>query len=471
LTGVRDSSIFNPSFRRFCTTDTTASLTTGSLWRNIWQLSWPMLLIMVFNFFMGFTDVYVAGLIGPEIQAAVGFVTLLFFLVIIVANAIAIGTVALVSRAIGAGDFPRALEAARQSLLCGLAIAAALTAVALCFADLIVRAAGFPAPIREIAVTFLKIFATVLGTNYLLIISNALFRASGEVTKPLFTMALVGLVNVVGDFALVFGWFPFPALGYRGIAVATAAASAVGMAINLLLLGMGRWRALYRRGWSPLPGTIRQIFTIGWPAAMLQIAWNAGTIVLYNLLGRLGEASITALAAIANGLRIEALIFLPAFALNMSASVLVGQNLGAGNPERAERAGWRTAVAGMGLLTALAIPVFIWAEELAALVAKDPAVLAETARYLRINMISQPFIALSLSLGGGLQGAGDTRGTMWVIVIAVWLIRLPLAWLLALGMGWGAPGVWGAMCVSMIGQGLMMAGRFRGGKWKAMTLT
>jgi Na+-driven multidrug efflux pump len=93
LTEVRDSSIFNSSFRRFFTTDTTASLTTGSLWRNIWQLSWPMLLIMVFNFFMGFTDVYVAGLIGPEIQAAVGFVTLLFFLVIIVANAIAIRTV------------------------------------------------------------------------------------------------------------------------------------------------------------------------------------------------------------------------------------------------------------------------------------------------------------------------------------------------------------------------------------------
>ena len=159
---------------------------------------------------------------------------------------------------------------------------------------------------------------------------------------------------------------------------------------------------------------------------MLQIAWNAGTIILYNILGRLGEESITAMAAISNGLRIEALIFLPAFALNMSASVLIGQNLGAGNPERAERVVWRIAAAGVVTLSALALIVFLRAEAFAAIVAKDPAVLAETTRYLRINMIAQPFIALSLALSGGLHGAGDTRGTMWVIIIATWLIRLPL---------------------------------------------
>jgi MATE family multidrug resistance protein len=203
---------------------------------------------------------------------------------------------------------------------------------------------------------------------------------------------------------------------------------------------------------------------------MLQIAWNFGTIVLYNILGRLGEASITALAAIANGLRIEAMIFLPAFALNMSASVLIGQNLGAGNPDRAERVGWRIAAAGIVLLSAMAVVVFIRAEDFAALVARDSAVLAETARYLRYNMMGQPFIALSLSLGGGLQGAGDTRGTMWVIIIAVWLIRLPLAWMLALPLGFGAAGVWAAMVASMICQGLLMARRFHGGRWKELKL-
>jgi Na+-driven multidrug efflux pump len=215
---------------------------------------------------------------------------------------------------------------------------------------------------------------------------------------------------------------------------------------------------------------VRQIISLGWPAALLQIAWNAGSIVLYNLLGRLGDASISALAAITNGLRIEAIIFLPAFALNMAASVLVGQNLGAGNPTRAAQLGWRTALLGVTLLTILSGIIFIWAEQCAALLTHDPAVRAETTRYLKINMLSEPFMALSLILGGGLQGAGDTRGTMKVIITGMWFVRLPLAFVLAFVLGYGARGVWIAMLVSMVVQGTLMALRFYKGDWKKLPL-
>jgi putative MATE family efflux protein len=429
-----------------------------------------MLLIMIFDFLVGFTDVYVAGFISPQVQAAVGFVSLLYFLVSIVANAISIGTVALVARASGGGDFGRALEVARQSLLGGALVAVLVSLTGLVFHRQIIAAAGFPPEIREIAETFLMIYALALGANYLLLISNALFRASGDVKKPVVTMFFVMAVNVGGDFALVFGLGVIPPLGYPGIAIATALAVVAGMGINLLQLSRTRWRAIYQGSWRLLPATIRQIVRIGWPAALLQVAWNAGSIVLYNILGRLGEASITALAAIANGLRIEGMIFLPAFALHMAASVLIGQNLGAGNPERAERMGWRLAATGVVLMSIMAVAIFIRAEAFAALVAQDPAVLAETARYLRYNMLAQPFIALSLALGGGLQGAGDTRGTMGVIVTAMWLIRLPLAWLLALFLGFGAAGVWAAMVASMTFQGVFMALRFHGGRWKQLKL-
>jgi Na+-driven multidrug efflux pump len=242
------------------------------------------------------------------------------------------------------------------------------------------------------------------------------------------------------------------------------------MGINLILVFRSRWRSLYAGSWTLSPEVTGKIIGIGWPAAILQIAWNAGTIILYNILGRLGEASITAMAAISNGLRIEALIFLPAFALNMSASVFIGQNLGAGDPGRAERGVWRIAAAGVVTLTALALVVFLRADAFAAFVAKDPAVITETARYLRINMISQPFIALSLALSGGLQGAGDTRGTMWVIIIAIWLIRIPLVYGFAITLGFGAPGVWWSMVISMTCQSVLMAWRFQSGTWKQLTL-
>jgi len=430
----------------------------------------PMLLIMTFNFFVGFVDIYVAGFISPEVQAAVGFVSLLYFLVIIIANAISVGTVALISRAIGAGDLTKSMVVARQSLIFGCLVAAVLTLVGVFLSREIIAAAGFPEKIREIAEVLLRIFSIALGANYILIISNAVFGARGDVLNPLFTMFIVSAVNIFAAFALVFGWFPFPRLGYAGIGVATAVSVTLGMGINLILFFRSRWRSIYKGSWALSFATIKKIFDIGWPAAMLQIAWNAGTIVLYNILGRLGEKSITAMAAISNGLRIEALIFLPAFALSMSASVLIGQNLGAGNPERAERVVWRTAAAGVITLSALALVVFLRAEAFAAFVAKDPAVLAETTRYLRINMIAQPFIALSLALSGGLLGAGDTRGTMWVIIIAMWLIRLPITYALALPLSFGATGVWWSMVVSVVCQSVLMTRRFRSGKWKHMKL-
>lgn len=426
--------------------------------------------MMIFNFFVGFVDVYVAGFISPEVQAAVGFVSLLYFFVIIIANAISIGTVALVSRSIGAGDLTRAMEVARQSLIFGSLVAAVLTLVGFFLSREIVAAAGFPEKIRDIAETLLEIFSIALGANYLLVISNSLFRASGDVLCPLFTMFIVSAVNILAAFVLVFGWFTFPPLGYAGIGVATAISVIIGMGINLVLFSRSRWRSIYKGSWAFSFETMKKIVDIGWPAAMLQIAWNIGTIILYNLLGRLGEESIIAMASVSNGLRIEALIFLPAFALNMSASVLIGQNLGAGNPERAERAVWWIAAVGVVTLSALALVVYLRAEPFAALVAKDPAVLAETTRYLQINMIAQPFIALSLALSGGLNGAGDTRGAMWVIIISIWLIRLPIAYGLALFWGFGATGVWWAMVFSLVCQSILMAGRFRSGKWKHLNV-
>jgi len=449
--------------------DRITNLTMGSLWANIWQLSWPMLLIMIFNFFVGFTDIYVAGLINPEVQAAVGFIGQLYFLLIIIANAISIGTVALVSRSIGAGNLPKAIEDAKQSLIFGALIAIGLTVAGLIFYREIIATAGFPMSIREIAERFLKIFAFSLGPNYLLIISNAIFRASGEVRKPLLTMFLVSAINVIGDFGLVFGIFPFPKMGYPGIALATAISASIGMGINLVVFFFSpRWKPIYTTGWIMSSSTIKRIANLSWPSALLQIAWNAGTIVLYNILGRLGDKGITALASITNGFRIEAIIVLPALALHMAASVLVGQNLGAGKADRASKVGWDIALVGMVLLSLIAFVIFIRAHSFASLLAKEAAVLEETTRYLRINMISVPFMALSLILGGSLQGAGDTRGAMWVIIIGMWFIRLPLAFLVALILGYGATGVWVVMVTSMTFQGTLMALRFGRGRWKRL---
>ena len=442
----------------------------GETWETMWRLSWPMLLIMVFNFLVGFTDIYVAGLIGRDVQAAIGYVAQLYFLFIIVGNAISIGTVALVSRAFGALAYEKASEYVKQSLIFGLIVSLVLMVIGVLFHGPIVKIAGFPPQIRTIAETFLVIFSFALGSNYLLIISNGIFRASGEVKKPMLTMLVFCIINIILDFALVFGFGPLPALGYPGIGYATAVSATVSMVVNCIFFTSGRWRKLLGKGWGLQVRTLLLIARLGWPAGLLQIAWNAGSIILYHILAQLGSGSIIALASITNGLRIEAIIFMPAFAMNMAASVLVGQNLGAGNPRRAAQLGWKLALSAMVALSLISCIIFIFAEFFASLLARDMSVLAETARYLRVNMFSEPFMALSLVLGGALQGAGDTKGNMWVIIFCMWIIRLPLAYLMAVMLGLGAFGVWLAMVASMVAQGLLMAYRFQRGKWKTMEI-
>jgi putative MATE family efflux protein len=444
----------------------TVNLTTGSTWKNIWYMSWPMLLVMFFNFLVGITDIYVAGFLGPEIQAIVGFVGELYFFIIIVANAISIGTVAMLSRAVGAGKFEDALSVTRQSLLLGLICSVALTIVGLLLMDQIISLASFNEDTRHIALNYFVIFIFALAPNYMIILSNAIFRAGGEVRLTLTAMFFISLTNVALDFLLVFGLFSFQGFGYRGIALATAASMFAGTIICFVLFKKSRWKDIFSGAWHISANIVRRIFVISWPAALIQISWNAGNIVLYNILSRIQEGGITGMAALTNGLRIEAIIYLPVFALHAAASVLTGQNLGAGAPQRAEKIGWKISLSGVAFVSALALPVFIWAGDISSPIARDQHVLSETVRYLRITMLSEPFMAISVILAGCLMGAGDTKGTMLVIVSAVWIIRLPLAYLLGIVAGYGPFGVWLAMVTSMFFQGIAMTVRFKSGKWK-----
>jgi len=427
-----------------------------------------MLLVMFFNFLVGITDIFVAGFLGPEIQAIVGYVSQLYFFIIIVTNAISIGTVAILSRAVGAGRFDDALSAARQSLLFAIGCALALTAAGLVLQDVIISLAGFTGDVRHIASDFFVIFVFALAPNYVVILSNAIFRAGGEVKLTLLAMSIISLINIVLNFLLVFGIFSFPGLGYRGIALSTALAMSAGTGICYVLFRRSMWKDIFSGMRRVSADLVRRIVSLSWPAALIQISWNAGNIIIYNILGHLQEGSITAMAALTNGLRIEAFLYLPVFALNMAASVLTGQNLGAGAPDRAERIGWKISLSGVAFVSLMALPFFIWAGAISSPIAKDPQVLDETVRYIRITMLSEPFMAISVILGGCLMGAGDTKGAMIVIVSTLWVIRLPLAYFLSVIGGYGAYGVWMAMVISMFFQGIAMTARFRYGRWKEL---
>jgi putative MATE family efflux protein len=300
---------------------------------------------------------------------------------------------------------------------------------------------------------------------------NAIFRAHKQVHLPLLTMILVTLINIWADFGLGFGLWGLPRLGYKGLAWATFASVSAGAGLNLLILFKQRRldlgnipnRRWTRRG---LPYLLR----VAWPSGVQQILWHSGYLVVYALTASLPEGNIVALAALTAGLRLESLLFLPAFAFSMTASILVGHHLGSLDSQGARGVAWRTWAIGCGALTALTAALWPTIPELAALLAPQEAVKAVTITYLRLNFLALPFTATGMILGGVFNGAGATKYNMQVIGGSIWLVRIPCAFVLGHLILGTATGIWLAMLISQTLQALAMLYLFWSKDWSRYSL-
>jgi len=210
---------------------------------------------------------------------------------------------------------------------------------------------------------------------------------------------------------------------------------------------------------------VKSIGAIGWPMGLLQILWQLGSVALFLILSMLPEHKVEILAAFTAGMRIESAIFLPAFAFNMANAVIVGNLLGQKNEKEAYRNGIVTAGVGVAVVTALTIAVILNARWIAGSLSEDGVVVRESIRYIYISMISEPFMAWGIILGGGLGGAGDTRNVMLRVAISVWLVRIPLCYTFVAILGLGASSVWWAMNASQFVQALLLTQRYLRKEW------
>ena len=212
---------------------------------------------------------------------------------------------------------------------------------------------------------------------------------------------------------------------------------------------------------------IRNIFSIGWPAGVLQVFWQLSVLALFLIISALPENNIEILAAFTNGLKIESVIFLPAFAFNMASAVVVGNLLGKNNQEDAFSAGIVTALAGVTIVSALTVMVMFNGSAAAALISNNDIVIRESIRYIYIALLSEPVMAWGVILAGGLNGAGDTRRVMAAVVLSVWLVRVPLSYLLGVYFKLGAPAIWWSMNLSVALQAILITKRYFSKKWFA----
>lgn len=421
-----------------------------------WEISWPMIFIMFFDFLIGLTDVYIAGRIGKDIVAAYGFVLQIYFVFIVIANSITTGTVSVISRLFGSQDKFLLTSAILSSTLTSLLAGLIFGGLGVILSNTIIKISNIPQEIKPLASSFAQIYSTGLASHYMLINFNGILRSCKMVKKSLKTMAIVCLVNIILDFLLVF-FTPFRS---RGIAVATVISVSVGCLINLIHIYQ-----LSKQNNGISFGMIKKLIQIGWPIGVLQFLWQFSSMVLFLILSELQQNRIEVLAAFTIGLKVESIIYLPVFGFNMANAVLIGNRLGEKKEDEAFKIGIITAMIGVFIVTIMVILVILNARHIVSILTPNELIIKETVRYLLISMVSEPFMAWSVILSGGLNGAGDTKSVLLRIGLSVWMIRIPLCYLFVIVLGLGPVSVWWTMNSSQFIQALLITKRYFGKNW------
>lgn len=433
---------------------------------EIWQLTWPQLLMMGFQFLVGFTDVWVAGQIHRDVQAVLGVITQVQFILLILGTATANASVAAMSQSLGAGLPCRAQRYAGLILKMGVLFSLAVLAPALAFRREILHLLQMPPEIFPLAENFWRIFLLALPSHYLLAMTGAMFRARKAVFVPLATAFMAFAVNAFASTGFGLGWWGLPDFGARGIAYATILSVTAMACVNLaVLIKRG---VITRQSFAPFRWERRALpylIKVALPAGGMQFSWQLGYMVLFALVASLPKDSVNALAGMAAGLRVESMLFLPAMAFSMTASILVGHLVGAGNGVEAKRVGWRIILVGAGSMTLAAIALWPFLQHLAAFIAPDPGARAHALAYLKYNLLAVPFSVTSMCLGGLMTGAGAAIYTFIVFGIAIWLVRLPLAWIFGHILWQTADGVFMGMFISQAFQASVILYIFHARDW------
>jgi putative MATE family efflux protein len=442
--------------------------------RDLLRQAWPLVLQNLGRTLMFFVDTAVLGRVGTDAMAAMGVAGPIAYTVLSVLAAFAVGTLATTARAWGGGD-PEKVEreaatAVALAALVGLPLSAAGAAFLPRMAGLL-PLAGAP-QVTPLAEAFLFWQGASLGFVCVDLAASAVLRAAGRTGILLGLSVATNALNVFLLWVLAFGNLGAPALGVEGAGLATAAAASVQGILTLGVLFTPRSPVRLRPASFArvTRDSASRLVRVGLPAALEPLALQSGFLVYTGTIGLLGAASM---AAHRVALAVESITFMTGYGFVMAGSALVGQCLGAGRPDRAELALRECSRLAVRAMSACGVGFLAFATPLTRVFVPgggDEGVVALAALCLAISGLEQPFMALAMSLAGGLRGAGDTRSPLLVAVVGVWGVRVPLAWALAIPAGLGLAGIWITMIVDWAARGAVYSVLVRRGRWKSINL-
>lgn len=443
-----------------------AAFTELSVRRSVAILAVPVIAENLLVTSVQMLDMIMVGRLGPAAITAVGLGNRPIFFALAAFMSLNVGATALVARLTGAGERGEASEAARQALILILGLAVVVAGVGLATGHHVISLMGAGPDVKDAATAYFRIVISGIVFTGVSMGMSACLRGAGDTRTPLKVNAVANVVNVLGNYCLIFGHLGLPALGVSGAAVATVVARAIACALVLGVLLRRKSRvSVSLRGIHLRPDLIRRILKVGLPASGEQFILRGGQVVYARAVAALGTL---AYASHQIALTVEGLSFMPAMGFAAAATTLVGQNLGAGKPDRAERAALETLRLGLLVMGAAGCIFFFGAGGLVGLYTDHPDVHAGGVLCLRLIALAQPALATHFILAGALRGAGDTRFTMVSTTVGIWVFRVGLAYLLALTLGLGLLGAWLAMAADICARAVLIYARFRRSAWKEL---
>lgn len=429
---------------------------SGPLRPAILRLALPAVGTTLFQVLFNVTDTFWVGrTLGSTALAAVSLASYSVWALVSVGELVGVGLTAVAARRHGERDPAAAARATGSALVLAIALGA-LVGVG--------GVAGLPAVLRlmeargEVAVLARDFLVVQLLGAFLIygyFVVTAAFRSAGDTRTPFVLLGGSVLLNLVLDPLMILGWGPIPALGVNGAALATVLTRGLSFVVGLELL---RRRGGIRIGFQPrVAGTILRI---GLPTMLTGVLFSVIYMLVVRVIGGFGTPAIAALGV---GHKIEGMSYMTCIGFGLAAETLVGQNLGAGAPERAREAGWLTARIAAVPSTVLAVVFLLVPEMLIGAFSSDPAVVHAGSLYLRTAALAQFTMAFETVLEGGLTGAGYTFWTM-VAVVGLSAIRIPLAALVA--PSYGLLGVWWVLAITAIARAAAMTGLWQWGRWE-----
>ncbi|MCB0662313.1 MAG: MATE family efflux transporter [Saprospiraceae bacterium] len=438
--------------------------TTVSIKQAIFLLAVPMMLEMSGEALFALVDTYFVAQVGPLAVATIGFTETIMTLVYSLAIGISAAATAMVARRIGEKKREEANITAFQVILLGLIISFTLGIVGFYFAEDILAMIGASEEVISSGVGYTKIMFATNVVIMMLFLLNGIFRGAGNASIAMWSLWVANIINIILDPCFIFGWGPFPAMGVEGAAVATSVGRGLGVLFQLYILFFGGGiLTLLRKHIRIRLAIITRLIRIAVGGTFQFIIASASWIFLMRIVAEFGSNVV---AGYVIAIRLLIFTILPSWGMANAAATLVGQNLGAGQPERAEKSVWETAKYNMLFLLTVSIIYAAFAPLLIGVFSSDPEVIASGILSLRIISAGYVFFAYGMVVGQAFNGAGDTFTPTLLNFIAFWLLEIPLAYTLSTIFEWGPTGVYVAVAISESILAVLCIIVFRRGKWK-----